>query len=189
MLSIVTKFSKKNWKPLSQNATWKIVSAWLHCSFKISKQIAPFEFTLQQYNFIVKWHFGGLNGKSDGQNIIRKKTPPAIGESCKPRIVACSDTHSQPEEEATSPNAWVSGTQTEQSKLHKPHEGLPLEHDISFGPAELLADRSESKSWTSFCILFSAIATRFPAGGWHNDQLTLRKCTRTTLKTPYLSNL
>ena len=154
MLSIVRKFSKKNWKPLSQNATWKIVNAWLHCSFKISKQIAPFEFTLQQYIFIVKWHFAGLNVKSDGQNIIRKKTPPAIGESCKPMIVACSDTHNpkkkQPLEMRECPKhkqrkaSFTNPTRASQTS-RGPATGT---WHISFGPAELLAGRSESKSWT-----------------------------------------
>jgi len=43
---------------------WEIltVNAGLHCSFKISRQMLPWEFTLGWYTLVLKFTFGGLNG-------------------------------------------------------------------------------------------------------------------------------
>ena len=43
-------------------STFEIVNAGDHCSFKISKQIDPCEFTFGWYTFVLKFTFGGLNG-------------------------------------------------------------------------------------------------------------------------------
>ena len=43
-------------------STFEIVNAGDHCSFKISKQIVPCEFTFGWYTFVLKFTFGGLNG-------------------------------------------------------------------------------------------------------------------------------
>ena len=44
------------------NKTFDIVNAGDHCSFKMSKQMLPCEFTFGWYTFVLKFTFGGLNG-------------------------------------------------------------------------------------------------------------------------------
>jgi hypothetical protein len=44
------------------NKTFEIVNAGDHCSFKMSKQMLPWEFTFGWYTFVLKFTLGGLNG-------------------------------------------------------------------------------------------------------------------------------
>ena len=43
-------------------STLEIVNAGLHCSFRMSRQIEPCEFTLGWYTLVLKFTLGGLNG-------------------------------------------------------------------------------------------------------------------------------
>ena len=43
-------------------STLLIVNAGDHCSFKMSKQMLPCEFTFGWYTFVLKFTLGGLNG-------------------------------------------------------------------------------------------------------------------------------
>jgi hypothetical protein len=45
-----------------ESSTLEMVKAGDHCSFRMSRQMLPCEFTFGWYTFVLKFTFGGLNG-------------------------------------------------------------------------------------------------------------------------------
>jgi hypothetical protein len=44
------------------SSTLEMVSAGLHCSLRMSRQMLPWLFTFGWYTFVLKFTLGGLNG-------------------------------------------------------------------------------------------------------------------------------